>query len=307
MAERSIHLNKILAVHDGSELSKRICTQLEQSIVTSVSTLEAFWQELSHSDGYQSVLVFDPIAKEKIYDLLSALPSLPVYINIPIILVLNETNLRFEQDFVKMGANSVLISPNEYQDEKFYTLLRQEIDLQTSRYQSLTQLQPNLQSRITAIQNLEEGNFRIRTHEEAQQLASLLSISSKEPTLLAIGITELAINGVEHGMLGITHNEKNDLIESGTLATEIERLSKLDNNRQKFVEIHYLKSREYIKLRFIDPGNGFDYSTYLDEKILEQQNQKMAKHGRGISMAKACFNSLNYLGKGNEVEATFLY
>ncbi len=124
------------------------------------------------------------------------------------------------------------------------------------------------------------------------------SQASVDPVPLAIGLSELFLNAIEHGCLEIGHDEKGELIENGQLNDEILRRRRLEKYRSRFATVIVSESEEAIKFRVEDPGNGFDYSTYLED---DEGHAK--KHGRGISMAKGCFQTLTYLEKGNIVEA----
>jgi hypothetical protein len=63
------------------------------------------------------------------------------------------------------------------------------------------------------------------------------------------------------------------------------------------------KSDNASRVTITDQGNGFDWQTYVEfspERVFDL-------HGRGIAMSKAvCFDSLDYLGKGNSVVTTVL-
>ena len=88
-------------------------------------------------------------------------------------------------------------------------------------------------------------------------------------------------------------------------ADEITRLSELPENESKSVLVDYKKSETNVVFKISDPGEGFDFNTYLSDDFIEKQNSAMAKHGRGIGMAKACFSALDYQGNGNTVIAVF--
>lgn len=143
-----------------------------------------------------------------------------------------------------------------------------------------------------------DGTYRFASRREAQKLAMTFSQASADPVPLAIGLSELFLNAIEHGCLEIGHNEKGELIENGQLNDEILRRRRLEKYRSRFATVIVTEQENTIKFRVEDPGNGFDFSAYLDDETGHHK-----KHGRGISMAKGCFQSLTYLEKGNIVEA----
>ena len=138
------------------------------------------------------------------------------------------------------------------------------------------------------------GSYRFTSRKEAQQLAMMFSQASKDPVPLAIGLSELFINAIEHGCLEIGHNEKGELIEKGLLNEEVRRRRNSEKYRHQFAMVKVSQIGSKVEFRVEDPGSGFDFAAYLAD---EDGHSK--KHGRGISMAKGCFASLAYEGKGN--------
>lgn len=145
-----------------------------------------------------------------------------------------------------------------------------------------------------------DGLYRFASRREAQKLATVFSHASIDPMPLAIGLSELFFNAIEHGCLEIGHDEKGQLIEDGRLSEEVTKRRNSALYRHRYASVEVCRSDTEIVFRVKDPGNGFDFSSYLAE---EEGHEK--KHGRGITMAKGCFSRLTYFGCGNEVEAAF--
>jgi len=145
-----------------------------------------------------------------------------------------------------------------------------------------------------------DGVYRFASRSEAQKLATVFSHASVEPMPLAIGLSELFLNAIEHGCLEIGHDEKGQLIEEGKLGDEVTRRSNSANFRHRYASVEVCRGDQEIVFRIKDPGPGFDFQAYL---VDEAGHEK--KHGRGIVMANSCFSSLTYSGCGNEVEAVF--
>jgi hypothetical protein len=115
------------------------------------------------------------------------------------------------------------------------------------------------------------------------------------------GISELLINGLEHGNLGIGYEEKNQLIRTGMWRLEIERRLKSRENRGRYVELEFKVQPEAVQIRVRDQGRGFDWAPYMS---LDPQ-RAFDPHGRGIAVARmSSFDKLEYIGSGNEVLAT---
>lgn len=147
---------------------------------------------------------------------------------------------------------------------------------------------------------LVDGVYRFASRREAQKLATVFSHVSTDPMPLAIGLSELFFNAIEHGCLEIGHDEKGQLIEAGRLSDEVIRRRNSINYRHRYASVEVCRGETEIVFRVKDPGKGFDFAAYLADETGHEK-----KHGRGITMAKGCFTRLTYAGCGNDVEAVF--
>ncbi len=140
--------------------------------------------------------------------------------------------------------------------------------------------------------------FRFQTLEEADTLSKMISNLYPTPVKVIMGITELLINSVEHGNLGITYTEKTKLIKNGTWIDEINNRLKQDQYKEKFTTIKFTQDETCIKLTIKDQGIGFDYKQYL--KV--DPTRAFDPHGRGIAVAAMIsFDNVKFIGSGNEV------
>ncbi|MBB5016810.1 DNA-binding response OmpR family regulator [Chitinivorax tropicus] len=145
------------------------------------------------------------------------------------------------------------------------------------------------------------GSFAFRTIDEAHNLTAMLSSMCPNPEKTALGLSELLVNAVEHGNLGITYHEKSALVHGNRWRQEVEaRLLKPDYaNKQVTVEI--VRLPEVLEITITDEGHGFDWHPFLDFA----PERAFDPHGRGISMARMLsFDEVEYLGVGNQVKAT---
>ncbi|NVJ93604.1 MAG: ATP-binding protein [Methylocystaceae bacterium] len=156
---------------------------------------------------------------------------------------------------------------------------------------------------VQGIFHLDEADFYLKTVEEAQAIALLISLLAPAKKLLRLGLTELLINAVEHGNLEIGAQEKQRLRESGTWMSEVNRRLNSDRYRDKKVHLHLSKTKQELLLRIEDEGQGFDWQKILQDN----QNVKVqAKSGRGLRLAqRSGFDEFSYIGKGNIVECRF--
>lgn len=147
---------------------------------------------------------------------------------------------------------------------------------------------------------IRNANFEFTTVDHARNLASLLSNAFPDPSIIVMGLTELMVNAVEHGNLGITYDEKSALNDKGTWNEEVSRRLALPENADKAVTVNFISDNNYIKITITDQGDGFDWQTYMDF----DPNRIMDNHGRGIAVAnKLSFSEVVYAEKGNVVYA----
>lgn len=143
--------------------------------------------------------------------------------------------------------------------------------------------------------------FRVHGFKEAQRLASSLAKLFPDPERALLGLTELLVNAVEHGNLGIHYQEKRALLQSGQWESEIDRRINLPENAGKMVHVTLERLPHEIRLMVTDCGEGFDWQPYLEMS----PERAFDPNGRGIAMSKMIsFDTLEYQGKGNRVVAT---
>lgn len=155
-----------------------------------------------------------------------------------------------------------------------------------------------LQKMAGALAMLRTARFECRSLDESRDLATILAGVCPAPEKAVIGLSELLINAVEHGNLGITYDEKTELNAGNRLLAEVERRLALPEHAEKAVTVDVEHGDDAVRFRIRDCGEGFDWSAYVDvdpTRILDT-------HGRGIAMAKLIsFDRVDYVGCGNEV------
>lgn len=161
-------------------------------------------------------------------------------------------------------------------------------------------LQAELAQSARTLGLMSQGRFRLRTLDEAQALAAMIANACPEPRRVVMGLSELLVNALEHGNLGITYAEKSELNATGAWRMEVERRTALAENRGKFVELEFERTPSAIHILIMDQGEGFDWEKYLSFS----PERSMDNHGRGIAMAGLLsFDRIEYQGQGNRVLA----
>ena len=145
-----------------------------------------------------------------------------------------------------------------------------------------------------------EAVYQIRTLQEAKALAGQLAAAHPDPDRVVIGLTELLVNAVEHGNLGITFREKADLLDRGALQAEIERRLARPDLAARRVCVTLRREAGCISTRIEDEGEGFDWRPYLEV----DPERALGPNGNGIAIARGVsFDDLAYHGRGNVVVA----
>jgi DNA-binding response OmpR family regulator len=213
--------------------------------------------------------------------------------NLPVIM---QTAAKSEEDVVtglEAGVNYYLTKP--YSQRVLRPIIRTALE-DRERW---TKLQEKLKQSVRVSGLMRNGNFQFQSINEAEQLAVFLSNACPDPGRVITGLTEIFINSVEHGNLGIEYDDKSRLIQNEEWASEVERRLSLPENRKKYVRVLFQNFDRFIKLNVKDEGKGFDWHPFLEIDA----DRAFDSHGRGIAMARLLsFDSMEYLGNGNEVD-----
>ncbi len=152
----------------------------------------------------------------------------------------------------------------------------------------------------------ESSYFKLRDLEQTQKLAVYLGkmcppsrITGYSFSELSYGFSEILINAVEHGNLGISYEEKSNLLKQGKDVWRAEILKRLllEEHREKYVRVVYEHHGDEIVVFVEDQGRGFNWQPFLEIDPARSTDN----HGRGIALANAIFDDLTFHGQGNQV------
>jgi CheY-like chemotaxis protein len=167
-------------------------------------------------------------------------------------------------------------------------------------YKTYLTLQQEAAKTAHTLSLMNQGQFALRTLDEARDLAALLANAGPQGGKAVLGLSELLINAVEHGNLGITYEDKSKLNEEGTWEAEVLRRLALPENADKRVTVSFECEEDEMRFLISDQGKGFDWESYLEIS----PERAFDNHGRGIAMARmVSFDRLEYLGNGSQVLA----
>ena len=195
------------------------------------------------------------------------------------------------------GAYYYLTKP--YEPESLCAVVRAALDDR----QALTGARSPNDGTGETIRQLTAVDFPFRTLDEIGALAQRLAELCPNPQSAVFGLTELMINAVEHGNLGISYREKTMLLMENDWRPEIERRLALPQFRERQARVCCERLADRLRFTISDEGHGFEWQRYLDF----DPARVFDPNGRGIAMAqRTSFNGLEYLGCGNTVVATVL-
>lgn len=158
----------------------------------------------------------------------------------------------------------------------------------------------DLARHLSSMRHLTKAEFRFRTLQEALDLAPLLASSCQNHERVTLGLSELLMNAVEHGNLGITYQDKTRLIQNEEWTAEVYRRSSLPENCSKYVSVCVDITSDSVCFTIRDEGPGFDWKSYFSFS----HERAFDNHGRGIAMSRmVSFDELKYVGTGNQVIA----
>ena len=290
----------ILIVDDEPVNLDSICSYLQQDnyeLVRAGNGREA-WSMLESDPQHFDVIILDRSMPDvNGIQLLNNIRQHDAMEQVPVVM---QTSTNEDQDIaagMRAGAYYYLTKP--YDGDTLKTVVRSAVHgrlHEKSLHESL-----RAGRRIFDLMNF--GRFRIRDLQEAKLVALQVAHLCPEPQRAVTGISELLLNALEHGNLGIGYHEKGHLMRGGQWQREIERRLGASANRGAYVELEFDVSKERVQILVRDQGQGFDWNPYLE---LDPE-RAFDPHGRGIALARlSSFDSLEYRGNGNEVLAVII-
>ena len=132
-------------------------------------------------------------------------------------------------------------------------------------------------------------------------LTEMEELEAERQSLFTV-ITELYVNALDHGVLGLDSSLKSDPAGfEAYFQTRESRLASLDSGYVIFnLSVEQESTRRSILLRIEDSGKGFDFENHAPPTARE-----IALSGRGLMLIRDLCESLEFHGKGNIAIARF--
>lgn len=230
-------------------------------------------------------------------ELLKSIQKDSVLKNIPVILQTARASKEDIKEGIDAGAYFYLTKP--FDEDVLLSMVASAV----MERQKTVRLQQELAEGITSLSMMNHAHFQFRTLEEAHSLSMYLAKSCPEPQKIVFGLSELFINAIEHGNVGISYTEKSTLNKRGAWRDEVNRRLALPENKDKFVDVTFDRNEKDITIVISDKGEGFDWGKYM----VFSPDRVFDNHGRGIASSNMMsMDHLQYNDKGNEVTAIIL-
>lgn len=251
------------------------------------------WEFLAR-EAVDVILLDEVMPRMTGMELLRKLKQHPRLALVPVIFQSASNDRQLILDGIRAGAYYWLTKP--FDGDMLLSIVEAASE-DRSRYKELLE---EVRKGIEGMALLQSATFAFRTIDEAHDLGTMLANACPDPSKAVIGLTELLVNAVEHGNLGISYIEKSQLHPDELLA-EIGRRMSLEEYRGKSAEVQFERTGHALRFTISDQGNGFDWRPYLQ---IDPQ-RAFDTHGRGIAVANLLsFDTLEYLEKGNVVLAS---
>ncbi len=149
-----------------------------------------------------------------------------------------------------------------------------------------------------ALRHADRLRMSFRSLDDVRNVSFFLASLFPDPEAALLGITEMMLNAVEHGNLGITYAEKSVLRRSGTWEDEVLRRLRQPEHIAKRATILFERCAAALTLTIQDEGSGFDWTPYGTFEASRARDS----HGRGIAMSRlVSFDDVTYIAPGNIV------
>ena len=265
-------------------------------VVSNAANGEIAWQAMQVAETPPQLLVLDRMMPGLDgIELLKRIKAEPRFADIPVIMQSAASSSSDIAEGVAAGAWYYL--PKPYAPRDLLAIVRAALE-EVAEREAANQV---VRNRRSVLDLLDVAEFEFRTLKQAADLAHTLAGLCPDPVSSAIGLSELLVNAVEHGNLGISYAEKSEMRRNEVWEQEVEaRLGDplLGARRARVV---FRRMPDRLTFTISDQGAGFDWLSYLEFA----PERAFDPNGRGIAMARlTSFSSLDYRDSGNIVVAT---
>ena len=259
-----------------------------------VDSGEAAWQRLETGPVFELVILDRMMPGLNGIDLLRRMKADERFRPIPVIMQTAASDPRHVREGIQAGAYYYLSKP--YEPATLLAIVRAALADVDER----SDARRHAAAHVQAMELLDSAEFSLSRLDQVGPLIEVLASLCPVPDLAASGLTELLVNAIEHGNLGISYDEKKRLRLIGGWEAEVARRLALPEFQERAVRVRVVRQPGRLEFTVSDDGPGFDWQKYLDF----EPERAADPNGRGIALARLMsFAELEYQGRGNVVQA----
>ena len=262
---------------------------------TASDGIEAMEKLEANSAKYDVVLLDRMMPRMSGMEVLAKMSAHPALKYIPVILQTAKVSKEDILEGLKAGAYYYLTKP--FTSDILHSVVKTAVKDRGYNKALLASLNVTKSS----VKLLKNAHFEFRSLDDVRAVSSLIACACDEPDKIAMGLSELMINAIEHGNLHIGYEEKSELRKADKWESEIASRLELPEHKEKFASVDVINGSDGVTYTITDQGTGFDWDDFMEFDT----TRVMDNHGRGIAMAnKLYFSKLEYQGNGNSVVVT---
>lgn len=215
--------------------------------------------------------------------------------HIPVIIQTGDAGVEQMREGIACGAYYYLTKP--FHPEILTALLRAACNECSIREELFKQIEDN----ASIITLLQQGDFVLKTHDEARRICAILSQAAVYPEFVIVGLMELLSNAIEHGNLAIGYERKRECMMNGSWQQELDLRAQNPEYADRLVSLHFERTRSGLYLIINDQGAGFDWRCLADHTALLRLNEAT---GRGLAKMMVMLDNVQFIGNGSEVHCS---
>ncbi|MDX9994992.1 MAG: response regulator [Rhodocyclaceae bacterium] len=261
-----------------------------------VTSADQAWLRLDGGDTAYDLVILDRMMPGMSgIELLKKMKAETRFRAIPVIMQTAASAPEQIREGIEAGAYYYL--PKPYEPEVLTAIVRAAL----ADIQEREEAGRHAAAHVKAMELIDLALFRFSRIDEVGPLIEVLASLCPAPELAASGLTELLVNAVEHGNLGISYADKKRLRLEDRWEAEVARRFALPEYHDRCVRVRVERHFDRLEFTVTDEGEGFDWQRYMEF----DPERAGDPNGRGIAMARMLsFATLEYRGNGNTVVAT---
>lgn len=262
------------------------------TVETANDGIEAMEKLEADPNKYDTVLLDRMMPRMSGMEVLEKMSAHPELKYIPVILQTAKVSKEDILEGLKAGAYYYLTKP--FTSEILHSVVNTAVKDRGYNKALLASLNVTKSS----VKLLKNASFKFRSLDDVRSVSSLVACACDEPDKVAMGLSELMVNAIEHGNLHIGYEEKSELRKEDKWESEIASRLELPEYKDIYASIDVLNNSDEVTFTITDQGKGFDWDEFMEFDT----TRVMDNHGRGITMANQLyFSKLEYQGSGNIV------